>query len=234
MKKYLFGLLAIMICVTLVGCGKEKEKEENTNKMVGGWEILLTDKEVISEEELTTFNKAKEKYGDLKLEPVVLLGEQLVAGKNYMYLAKGYKEDKSDVEYKVVIVYKDLQNNTSITSVKDFDVSKYAGVEMPKKYAEAVGSWEVNGTGKALMLEDEKVQNAFDNATSKLDSMIFNPICVLAKQLVSGTNYAVLTYGKGTNEDTTTSIYVATLYEDLQGNSEITYLAYINLADFNK
>ena len=228
MKKYFIGLLAIVLCITLVGCGKSEEKENKENKVVGGWEIQLTDKQVsMSDDELEIFNKPAADYKDLKLTPVMLFGEQVVAGKNYMYLAT------ANGEYKVVIVYKDLQNKASITSVKDFVVSDYAGVEMPKKYAEAVGAWTVNGTGKALVLDEEKVQTAFEKATAKVDTMTFNPICVLGKQVVAGTNYAVLTYAKGTT-DTDTSLYVATIYEDLQDNAELTYLAYINLADFNK
>ena len=235
MKKYFIGLLVFVLCITLVGCGKKENKDETEDNLVGGWKIKLTDKQVgMSEEVLDLFKEAAQDYSDLKLDPVVLLGEQVVAGRNYMYLAKGYKDDSANAKYKVVIIYKDLQNKVSITSVKDFVITDYAGVESPKKYAEAVGAWNVNGTGKALVLEEEKVQTAFEKATAKIDTMVFNPICVLAEQVVSGTNYAVLTYAKGTNEDVDTSIYVATLYEDLQGNAEITYLAYLNLADFNK
>lgn len=235
MKKYLIGLLAIILCLTVVGCGKEKEEEKEKDEIVvGGWEVVLTDKEVsMSEEELEIFNKAKENYAELKLEPVVLLGSQLVAGTNYMYLAKGYKDDESNKEYKIVVVYNDLQGNASVTSVNDFDLTKYAGQELPKKYAKGVGTWEVRGTGKPGMLEDEELQNSFEAASEKIETLIFNPICTLGKQLVAGTNYAVLTYARGI-EDQDTSIYVATLYVDLQGNAEITYLAYLNLADYNK
>lgn len=228
MRKYLIGLFIFVSCISLVGCGNEKKEKKEENKTVGGWEILLTDKEVsMSEDELNIFNKAISKYTDSKLKPVALLGTQVVAGINYMYLVK----DSS--KYKVVVIYNDLKNNATVTNVKDFDITNYAGKEIPKEYEEAVGSWNVNSTGKALVLEDEKIEESFDKAISKVDSMIFNPICVLGKQVVSGTNYAILTYAKGNNSDTSVSIYVATLYVDLDGNAEIPYLAYVNLADFN-
>ena len=229
MRKYLIGLFLFVSCIALVGCGSEKKEEKEDSKIVGGWEILLTDGQYnMSEDELNIFNKAVQKYTDSKLEPVVLLGRQVVAGTNYMYLVK------DSTKYKVAIVYNDLENNATITNVKDFDITNYAGKEIPKKYEEATGAWEVNSTGKALVLDDDKIGSMFDKATSKIDSMNFNPICVLGKQLVSGTNYAILTYGKGNNSDESVSIYVATLYVDLNENAEISYLAYINLADFNK
>ena len=231
MKKKVLLIILIVTIFTLTAYTKTREKEE---KNVGGWELILTDKQVgMTDEELDIFKSAAKNYNDLELEPVVLLAEQVVAGMNYMYLAKGHNEYKNETSYKIVVVYNDLKNNSSIKEVEDFDISKYAGEESPKKYSTSVGSWTINGTGKALVLEDEKVQASFDNATAKMDSMIFNPICLLGEQVVAGTNYAILTYGKGTNEDESTSVYVATLYENLEGESEITYLYYFNPMDFN-
>lgn len=232
MRKKLLVIITIIALLTITGC--KNKKEDNKEQKVGGWELVLTDKQVnITDEELNIFNNASKKYNDLKLEPVALLAEQVVAGKNYMFFAKAKNEYKNETTYKMVVVYNDLKNNSSIKSVEDFDISKYAGEESPKKYSTSVGTWTINGTGKALMLDDEKVQYAFDNASSNMDSMLFNPICLIGKQIVSGTNYAILTYGKGANGEDDESVYVATIYENLDGESEMTYLYYINPIDFS-
>ena len=80
---------------------------------------------------------------------------------------------------------------------------------------------------------DQSIQSAFDKATETLIEISLNPIAVLGKQIVSGTNYAILCYGRIT-ESSLYSIYLITLYEDLNGKAEIVSQAYVNLSDYNK
>ena len=122
-KKLLILTIVLTLCVVITGCGKEEEKEKENNEVVGGWETVLTDKQVgLGEEELKLFNSAKEKYVGVDLEPIAVLGTQIVAGTNYMFLAKGTPVVQNpETSYKIVIIYKDLQGNSSITKVSDFD-----------------------------------------------------------------------------------------------------------------
>ncbi len=234
-KKILVLTFVLMLSVLIVGCGKE-EKEENKPNMVGGWEIVLTEKEVgLEENELNIFNDAKSNYNSLELDPVAILGTQVVAGTNYMYLAKGYQKGEEDnATYKVVIVYKDLEGKSTITRVNDFDFTKYVNENIESSNEQLLGGWYTEAPGKLYMLDDEEVQESWDKATETITGMVYNPIAVVGKQLVSGTNYAVLCYGRASTNGNTDGVYLLTLYKDLKGTQEIVSHAYIDLADFNK
>lgn len=223
-------VLIMMISITMVACTKEEEK--NT-PVVGGWEIVQASQvNTMDENTIKYFETAKKEYKELELELINVLGEQVVAGKNYMYLAKGYKKGKeADATYKIVVVYKDLEGNVSLTSVKDFDFSAYTNTDVVDKSKDVTGGWEVEIPGKPIMLE-EKLQAMFDATTEKAEGITYYPIAVLGKQLVSGTNYAVLSYGRP--DEGREGIYVLTLYEDLQGNQEMVSASYVDLGEYNK
>lgn len=222
MKKKLL-LVGLVFAVLFVFTGCEVNEEE---KLDGGWEVVTEGNEAaMEEEEINIFKTAAKDKKDL--EPIAVLGKQVVAGTNYMFLAL----DK-DV-YKVVIVYKDLEGNASITKETKFDISKYTHKNIDYNAETLVGGWNVEAPGKVTMLA-ENIQEAFDNATSTLAGMTFSPIRVLGKQVVAGTNYAIICYAKPSTEATAEYIYVLTLYDGVDGTQEIISTAYVNLADFNK
>ena len=216
MKRKVLCLLLICLLLT-VGCG---EKKNNKNGSTGSWKIEDKIKSLDDE----VFNKL-----DTDLKPIALLGKQVVAGTNYMYLCKSNEEGK---EYRIVIVYEDLEGKVTITNSSNFDLTKYVNEDINYKNSDNVGAWytEVNDSIKL----DEKTQEIFNNAQEKLKGIKYKPITVLGKQVVSGTNYAVLAYGVSDDENSNTGVYILTLYEDLKGTDEIVASAYINLADFNK
>ena len=225
MKKKLL-LVGLVFAMLFVFAGCEKKEEEKEEKLSGGWEAVTVGNDVAMEEaEINMFNEAAN--GKESLKPIALLGKQVVAGTNYMFLAL----DKN--VYKVVIVYKDLEGNASIIKETKFDISKYAHKNIDYNPEALVGGWTVEAPGKVTMLSED-VQEAFDNATSTLTGMTFNPIGVLGKQVVAGTNYAILCYARPSTEATQEYIYLLTLYESLDGKQEIISTAYVNLADFNK
>ena len=224
MKKFI-TLLLIMTFIIITGCNENKESQAKENS-VGGWETVLTEKQTImSEEILNIFNEAKENYSDKDLKVVALLAEQIVSGKNYMFLAK------TDSVYKIVVVYNDLEGKSKITSVEDFDYTKFTNEDIADTSKKSTGSWIVNIPSKPIML-DEKTQGIFDDATGKVKGIMYYPIAVLGKQNASGTNYAVLCYAKPDNN--INSIYLLTLYEDLNNTHEIVSQAYIDLSKYNK
>lgn len=223
MKKKVFLCLLVFICLLTVGCGKEKDKD----KVVGGYEIDLTTKQAhIEEYELNIFKEIKkDKYKDL--EVVALLGEQVVAGKNYIFLCKDNKE------YKIVTVYKDLEEKVKVTSVKDFDPTKYANEKFEYNKNNLDGGIQVIIPPKGVEL-DEKVNTIFTTAMEKEKSGEYKPIGVVGHQVVSGTNYLVLCYGSINIEEPNTGIYMITLYEDLKGTSEVVSIAYIDISELLK
>ena len=83
-----------------------------------------------------------------------------------------------------------------------------------------------------MMLEDE-VRDAFDEATTKIVGVTYYPIKVLATQEKDGTNYGILCYGKMSDQNGTTGVYLLTLY--VTGNTkEIVSIASVDLKDYNK
>ena len=94
-KKVLFTILILIVGVLFVGCEKEDETIKNP------WMINLdVQKQYIDDNVKKVFEDAIEKY-DGNLDYVALLGKQVVAGTNYMFLCK------DNAGYKVAIIYKD-------------------------------------------------------------------------------------------------------------------------------
>ena len=62
---------------------------------------------------------------------------------------------------------------------------------------------------------------AFEKAVSTLAGMEYEPLAVLASQIVSGTNYCILCRGRATVPDPAPSVVLVYVYKDLKGNAEI-------------
>ena len=239
-KKYILGVLIIALCliIVMVLCfklSKHNNKENtNENEVTGGWLVNTDIKSLsISKEALKVFDEAAKEYTGMSLEPVALLGSQVVAGTNYMFLCKGTTVTTTpETSLKIVIVYNDLKNNAEITSVNDFDYTKYVNKSIENTSKELSGGWNVKSSSESSVLDD-KIQTMFDKATSTFAGMVYRPIAVLGTQIVSGTNYAILCYGSASYENKPEAIYLLTLFEDLEGNPEITSQAYIDISEFN-
>ena len=241
MKKIVLITAVIAVLITgllvLTGCEEKKEQNNITESIIaGGWKTILTNAKVNMDESVTKiFESAKSDYTALELDPVALLGSQVVAGTNRMFLAKGYqKGEETSAKYKIVIVYTDLQNKSSITSVTDFDYSKYTHENIEGNDDILAGGWTVNIPTAGAKLDDE-IQVAYDNATSTITGVTYYPITTLGSQVVAGTNYAILCFATpSVGEHERGTINVVTIYKDLNGKSEVISQAYVNLADFNK
>jgi hypothetical protein len=218
-KKILLLLLICTVAIVFTGCETE-EKEKKEEEKVGAWKV---NKDVspsyIDEEEL--FTKTMDSFNP-SFKPIALLGKQVVSGTNYMYLAK----EKGELY--IIIVYDGIDSEPYVPYFRPFDINEFAGKDIKNNSEPLTGGWNVEIPGKAIML-DEKVQEAFDNATSKITDITYSPIGVLGTQVVAGTNYAILCYGKGAND----GIYVVTLYDGVDGTQKIINSAYLDLAKFN-
>ena len=232
-KKIFLGLFAIVLCVLLVGCTeKKKEEEKKTDDKVGGW-ALYVDAEKISipNEAEAAFTEAVKEYKDMTLEPIALIATQTVSGTNYMFFCRGTKDKVIDFE--IAIIYKDLEGVSKVTKVTKFDLEKYVSKEIEFKKENVVGGWEVNANIEEWKVDGDAL-NAFEAVTKELTGVMYSPVAILGTQVVSGTNYALLTYNTITNETHDTYVGVMTIYKDLQGNYKLTSVAYVDLAEFNK
>mgnify|MGYP000876207895 FL=1 len=89
-----------------------------------------------------------------------------------------------------------------------------------KSTEELTGEWIVNEN--SILPEDNKeAREAFNKANNK-DGYMNIPIAVLGSQTVSGTNYSYLCKGRISVPDSEWGYFIANVYEDLDGNCEIT------------
>ena len=116
--------------------------------------------------------------------------------------------------YVLVTVYEDLQGNVDITSTQECDVTAPAAYDPNNPVAGGYGepdSYAVTDEAKTAM---QKANEADPNVT-------YEPIALLATQIVAGKNYQL--FCKATlNDSGTSSFIIATVYADLQGNAELT------------
>lgn len=224
MRKKLFVILLVVICLIVVGCKKKEEK-------VGGWQIDLNGVSLAFPNDASdAFNEAIEKQAEWQFEPLALLGTQVVAGTNYMFLCKYIPMNGVEAaSYKVVVIYKDLEGVATLSQVRDFDVFQYAGKDIEGTSEMLMGGWTVNTSTLDAKVSDE-VMDAFEKAT-KDSKEKYTPILVIATQIVSGRNYAVLALKE--NTDGPASMNVLTIYQNLQKKAKVTANAYVNLADYN-
>ncbi len=83
------------------------------------------------------------------------------------------------------------------------------------------GGWEMI-KGDTSFDADPDAMNAFEKARETLDGFEYEPLAVLAKQIVSGTNYCILCRGRFAVENARTEMMLVYVYEDLEGNASLT------------
>ena len=220
-KRIILSLILVISLFMVAGCGK---KDKNNNQESSVWKADLNSTEsIISDTAKKVFNDAK---GDKNLTLVALLGKQVVAGTNYMFLCK------DGDSYKSVVVYNDLEGKSEITHINDFDLIGYVNTDISYNDKDVVGGWNVDIPSKGVMLE-EKIQTAFDNAVKNTKTATYLPIAILGVQNESNTNYGILTYGKFDDEDKN-GIYLITLHVDQDNTSKVLSTAFVDLALYNE
>ena len=112
-----------------------------------------------------------------------------------------------------------------------------------KTAAETSGKSEETGnsltTGGWTIFSDETKANIPEGAQAALDKALsaytgtgFTPVAYLGSQVVAGTNYKFLCRAQAVTPDAQESFVTVTVYEDLQGNAEITEVKDFHLTDY--
>lgn len=86
---------------------------------------------------------------------------------------------------------------------------------------ESTGSWMWNQKSTSLDANKE-VKEAFEKAMQELSGVNYEPIAYLAYQVVSGNNYCILCRSTVTYPDAKPTYSLVYIYEDLEGNAEIS------------
>lgn len=83
------------------------------------------------------------------------------------------------------------------------------------------GGWETND-GELSLDKNEDAKAAFEKATEGLEGYTYEPIAYLGSQVVAGINYAILCKGEAVIPDAEPAYEIVYVYEDLEGNAEVT------------
>lgn len=233
-------LLALLVLLMLVGCSTKEEPviddpaiEEPVGPVgpvAGGWTINAE----LPEMNDATFDTARQGLDGASYSPLFILGTQLVAGTNYQYLCYSKAVvPNAEPSFKVVTVYKGLGDNpeVSILKIKDFEVANYTSEQGETTPAGMMGGFKESEEFPNFLNDEENT--IFEKAFEGFDGVGYTPIAKLASQVVAGTNYAFLAYGKTMSAEPQTHLYVINIYNDLQGNATVNNICGLNLASFN-
>ena len=94
-----------------------------------------------------------------------------------------------------------------------------------------VGGWTVNGDLTEAGITDEE-KEIFEKALEGLVGASYVPVAVLAKQLVSGTNYLFLAAETLVTADPVDKTACVTVYQDLEGNITLLGIENVDITDF--
>lgn len=241
LKKLSVLLLSFVLILVMAACGTSDQTSESTSEtetkeaVSGGWEIYDNEANVLPEDVQASFDKALETFTGSELKPVAYVASQVVAGTNYMILCEASTTTQQpETTYQMVIVYADLEGNAEITQIKAFDLTAYVEGDSTEISAEKLaGGWEPAEDGSSVVIPQE-AKDAFDKAAGNLDGNELEPMALLGTQVVAGTNYAFLCFSTLQTEETINGIQVVTVYEDQDGNAEVTNICTVDPADFNE
>jgi len=198
----------------------EQSSSSAAQPVTGGWEVATNAvASQITSDQQASFAKAAEGYVGVSLQPVALLGTQVVAGTNSVYLCQGATATQNpEPGWYVVVVHEDLDGNSSITSVEQIDL---ADVKTADRFeAGLAGGWQLFPNESDAVVLPEDALGAWAQAADAHEGDLLTPIAVLGTQVVAGTNYLVL--ASSTDGAGATTLHLAMLYADLEGNGEIT------------
>lgn len=221
--------IAGIVCVVVLGCAfsgfmpKAEAESPKDKPALGGWTIVTDNTpRMMNEADSTRINNAIKESG-ADFEALGLVATQVVSGANYMYLVYGTDKGTEDPGYYFMTVYEDTKGNDSVIGTVAIDIANIQTAAPLGKGA--TGAWAVRGSGKPGMLPDENAQASFDAINN--GDVMYNPVALLATQLVSGSNYKALCIGNDMN------LYVVTWYRDLKGNASLTSAECVNIGAYS-
>ena len=242
-KKLCSVFLAFAMVFAVSACGSPEQPSENegsggnrsAESVSGGWELFNNEPNSLPDEVQTAFDKAAEKFTGSDLKPVVYAASQVAAGTNYMILCEAATTTEApDISYQMVVVYADPDGNAEITQIKEFVLTEYTEGDSAEISTEKLtGGWEVAEDRSSVVIPQD-VKDVFDKATGSLDGNDLEPAALLGTQVVEGTNYAFLCFSTLQTEETIRGIQVVTVYEDPDGNAEVTNICTVDPADYNE
>lgn len=199
MRRLFTVILGMLCAASIMGCGakanntesqattasqestltKEAEEISETNEsapITGGWAINNDFDGTDDANAMSAFEKATEDLDGYRYDVAAVLGSQIVAGTNYLYLCRAEMVvPDAKPEYVILKVYEDLEGNAEITG--------------SLRLLEGKEGWEYNDANP-YMDENEEIKVAFDKALEGLTGVEYKPIAYIGYK---DNSYAVLT-----------------------------------------
>lgn len=199
MRRLFTVTLGMLCAASIMGCGakanntesqattasqestltKEAEEISETNEsapITGGWAINNDFDGTDDANAMSAFEKATEDLDGYRYDVAAVLGSQIVAGTNYLYLCRAEMVvPDAKPEYVILKVYEGLEGNAEITG--------------SLRLLEGKEGWEYNDANP-YMDENEEVNDAFDKALEGLTGVEYKPIAYIGHK---DNSYAVLT-----------------------------------------
>lgn len=236
-RKAVSTAVCILLAATLAACGSSTSGRNNTSTAAatqnstaaadagnedGGWNINRNEVSMeMNEAVKTLFENAAGKLDGVDYEPIAYLADQVVAGTNYCILCRSVPVTKDAVtSFVLVYIYEDLSGNADVTHVTDLYTDSADN---------GTGGTEVN-LGPYELNSNYEVKAAFQKAVAMTDGADFEAIAYLGSQVVSGTNYDVLSRVTAVSQDSEPVFAIVTIYEDLNGNATIQNIADLDIA----
>lgn len=199
MRRLFTVTLGMLCAASIMGCGakanntesqattasqestltKEAEEISETNEstpITGGWARNNDFDGIDDANAMSAFEKATEDLDGYRYDVAAVLGSQIVAGTNYLYLCRAEMVvPDAKPEYVILKVYEGLEGNAEITG--------------SLRLLEGKEGWEYNDANP-YMDENEEVNDAFDKALEGLTGVEYKPIAYIGYK---DNSYAVLT-----------------------------------------
>ena len=199
MRRLFTVTLGMLCAASIMGCGakanntesqattasqestltKEAEEISETNEstpITGGWAINNDFDGIDDANAMSAFEKATEDLDGYRYDVAAVLGSQIVAGTNYLYLCRAEMVvPDAKPEYVILKVYEGLEGNAEITG--------------SLRLLEGKEGWEYNDANP-YMDENEEVKVAFDKALEGLTGVEYKPIAYIGYK---DNSYAVRT-----------------------------------------
>ena len=117
----------------------------------------------------------------------------------------------------------------TVMSIVDVENTYFAGKMKFSLDNAGLGGWQVNTSYSELLAETDRA--VFDKALEGLTGAAYTPIQVIAKQTVSGTNYAFLCLETMVTGVPNANHAILTVYENTEGAVEILNIKALDLTD---
>ena len=234
MKNYTTRLMAIGLSAAILTCGIEacgkitndpdqpvsqtEQNETAPNNGTGSWSTAESTE--VTAELRAIFDSAVSQLDGYFHEPVAYLGSQIVAGTNHAFLCKsGIVAQNAANEYVITYIYVDTSGNASFLGDETLRLPGTGSGDNLE------GGWYYSDSAEVT----PDIGTVLANASETLTGASYEAVAYIGSQVVAGTNHAVLCRMTPSVPDSASSYVLVYIYEDLDGNCEITETLDIDL-----